>query len=287
MAIAVPLLLAAAGASTAVALTVGVAFAVTGINDKINKAAEGVFGKDLVMVGNLAGMAYGAFGGGFTPSDGISSANQLAAENLSYGLTAEGVPIMADAAVTAASVAPSVAENLSYGLTAEGVPIMADSVASSATSALQDGALGTKLMGTTNAPTDYSQGARPTGLSGLTNAAPTPAAVLPSTTAATAGVTAPAASPYSFASAPAATANRLPNYVGGPGAASVTEAPGFLAKLQAGAGKVIDSPYMMAGLAQGAASGYSAAQTRAMEQAKLDYQQRVANIGSAGWVQTQ
>jgi hypothetical protein len=44
---------------------------------------------------------------------------------------------------------------------------------------------------------------------------------------------------------------------------------------------------MMAGLAQGVASGYSAAQTRAIQQAQLDYQQRVANIGSAGWVQTQ
>ena len=35
------------------------AFAVTGISDKINKAAESVFGKDLVAVANIAGAAYG------------------------------------------------------------------------------------------------------------------------------------------------------------------------------------------------------------------------------------
>jgi hypothetical protein len=286
MAVIIPLLMAAEGVAATTILMTSVAFSVTGINDKINKVAEGVFGKDLVMVGNLAGMIYGTFGGGFNPADGISSANQLAAENLSFGLTAEGLPIMADAATTVESVVPSVADNLSFGLTAEGMPIMADSVATAntATAGLADGMQGTKLMGTTDLPkVDYSPSTKPSTLAAMdTVAAPVPAPE----PAATAGAAAPVTSQYSLASAPKATGNQLANYASLPGV-NATDATGFLAKLQAGASKVIDSPYMMAGLAQGVASGYSAAQTRAIQQAQLDYQQRVANIGSAGWVQTQ
>lgn len=80
MAIAVPLLMTATGAGAALgaALSISatmatalttVAFSVTGISDKINKAAASVFGEDLVMVGNIFGAAYGAFGGGFGIGD--------------------------------------------------------------------------------------------------------------------------------------------------------------------------------------------------------------------------
>lgn len=66
----------ATGASAAIGAAVGlsatmvstiasVAFQVTGINDKINKAASKVFGEDLVGIANIAGMAYGAINGGF------------------------------------------------------------------------------------------------------------------------------------------------------------------------------------------------------------------------------
>lgn len=69
MAVAVPLLMGAFGAgTTAIAITT-IAFSVTGINDKINKAASKVFGADLVGFANLAGMAYGAFNGGFGGAD--------------------------------------------------------------------------------------------------------------------------------------------------------------------------------------------------------------------------
>lgn len=77
MAIAVPLLLANTAAGAAIAGAVGVSvgtlavatsvvFQVTGVNDKINKAASKVFGEDLVKVANIAGAAYGAFNGGFS-----------------------------------------------------------------------------------------------------------------------------------------------------------------------------------------------------------------------------
>jgi hypothetical protein len=54
------------GASATVATVIGVAFQVTGINDKINKAASKVFGEDLVKIANIAGIAYGAYNGGFS-----------------------------------------------------------------------------------------------------------------------------------------------------------------------------------------------------------------------------
>ena len=82
MAVAVPLLLANTAAGVAIAEAIGVtvstlatvtavAFQVTGINDKINKAASKVFGEDLVQVANLAGMAYAGFNGGWQ-SEGLS-----------------------------------------------------------------------------------------------------------------------------------------------------------------------------------------------------------------------
>lgn len=82
MALAVPLLLANTAAGAAIAGAIGVtvgtlatvtsiAFQVTGINDKINKAASKVFGEDLVQVANLAGMAYAGFNGGWQ-SEGLS-----------------------------------------------------------------------------------------------------------------------------------------------------------------------------------------------------------------------
>lgn len=60
MAIAIPLIMGAAGASAATIAVVSIAFAVTGVNDRINSAASEVFGKDLVGLANIAGMVYGA-----------------------------------------------------------------------------------------------------------------------------------------------------------------------------------------------------------------------------------
>lgn len=76
MAIAVPFIMAASGASAAIGAAVGlsatmvgtiasVAFQVTGINNKINKAASKVFGEDLVGFANIAGAGYAMFNGGF------------------------------------------------------------------------------------------------------------------------------------------------------------------------------------------------------------------------------
>ena len=71
--------MSATGASAAIAGAIGVsgitagvvstvasvAFQVTGVTDKINKAASKVFGEDLVGFANIAGAVYGAVNGGF------------------------------------------------------------------------------------------------------------------------------------------------------------------------------------------------------------------------------
>lgn len=53
------------GATALQATLVSVAFSVTGISAKIDKAASKVFGKDLVMLGNVLGAGYAMFNGGF------------------------------------------------------------------------------------------------------------------------------------------------------------------------------------------------------------------------------
>lgn len=53
------------GATALQATLVSVAFSVTGISAKIDKAATKVFGKDLVMLGNVLGAGYAMFNGGF------------------------------------------------------------------------------------------------------------------------------------------------------------------------------------------------------------------------------
>lgn len=55
----------ALGATALQATLVSVSFAVTGISAKIDKAASKVFGKDLVMLGNVLGAGYAMFNGGF------------------------------------------------------------------------------------------------------------------------------------------------------------------------------------------------------------------------------
>lgn len=85
MAIAIPILMAATGAGAAIGAAVGisatmatmitsVAFSVTGISSKIDKAAASVFGDDLVKVADIFGAAYGAFTGGTFGFDGAGEA---------------------------------------------------------------------------------------------------------------------------------------------------------------------------------------------------------------------
>lgn len=103
MAIVVPFLLSSTAVGTAIGLTTSiagaiggalgvgaglvstitsVAFQVTGVNDKINKAASKVFGEDLVGVVNIAGAVYGAVNGGFDIGKGAEAAAGLSKATL-------------------------------------------------------------------------------------------------------------------------------------------------------------------------------------------------------------
>lgn len=84
MAVAIPIILAATGASAAIGaaigvsaalVTVGVGVAVTasGIGAKVDKAFANVFGPELVQLGNIAGAAYLAFGSGFNGYDAMGN----------------------------------------------------------------------------------------------------------------------------------------------------------------------------------------------------------------------
>lgn len=98
MAIVVPLLIGSTGIGAAAAAAIGIsagtlatvagiAFQVTGINDKINKAASKVFGEDLVNVANIFGTVYSAATGSWDISDEVNGI---------FGGGAEGVATTVD-----------------------------------------------------------------------------------------------------------------------------------------------------------------------------------------------
>lgn len=113
MAIVVPFLVNAgatamglsAATATIASVATSVVFQVTGVNDKINKAASKVFGEDLVKVANIAGAVYGAWNGGFSLDP--------AKEFLGFGEAASSATSLADSApaLTEASWAADGAAN--------------------------------------------------------------------------------------------------------------------------------------------------------------------------------
>ncbi len=128
MAIIVPILVSygatalgyAATTATMLATATSVAFQVTGVNNKINKAAAKVFGEDLVMIANIAGAVYGAVNGGFTGGGGeaaglteaggaLSTKAMLDGTNAFGSNSAVGAFNLADAAGGMTNVADSLA----------------------------------------------------------------------------------------------------------------------------------------------------------------------------------
>lgn len=91
----------AAAATTIVSTAISVAFQVSGINNKINKAASKVFGEDLVMIANVAGAVYGAVNGGFDfgeSAGGLTEAGgALSTKAMLDGTDAFGLNSMKDA----------------------------------------------------------------------------------------------------------------------------------------------------------------------------------------------
>lgn len=261
MAIAVPYLLTAltAASATTVAL-VSVAFAVTGINDKINKAAASVFGEDLVKVANIVGAAYGAWNGGFD----IGGADKIA------GIT-EGATELANAADVAGGLDPSIAQ-LSPAELAGGMPEATQT-----------------LAGVTPGGADAASNLAQTTAS--TSAAPSAAA---DTVSAAAKTSVPELAKVDYGVSGAAKSQGLT-------AASATQAQAAapVSVIDRLKGAVLDkngnfsnSALQLGGnVLQGAFGGYSAAKAR--DQANTQYDEevarrmRLANMGAAGWRQTQ
>lgn len=120
MAIAVPFLMSATGASAAISGAIGISgitagvvstvtslvFQVSGVNDKINKAASKVFGEDLVGFANIAGAVYGAVNGGFDIGKaGEVGAGAVAATDPSSLNAVNGMDAASDAFAAAGGVA--------------------------------------------------------------------------------------------------------------------------------------------------------------------------------------
>ncbi len=88
----------ALGVSAGLVSTItSVAFQVTGINDKINKAASKVFGEDLVGIANIAGMAYGAINGGFDLGGAADAGGAASAIDASSAGAVNGMDAASDA----------------------------------------------------------------------------------------------------------------------------------------------------------------------------------------------
>lgn len=188
MAVAIPFIATAMGASATMATIITVGFAVTGMSEKINKAASNVFGEDLVKVANIAGAAYSVFNGGF--DIGGNSAETVAAlddaSSLANAASAESYTLAGDplSAVEAA--------NASAPMTEVGAS-MADVVNQAPTMNLA------QMAETGAPPVAPSPSAAPV-------AAPTPSAPPPMQATAPAPVAATKATPVQFDDIPATSA---------------------------------------------------------------------------------
>jgi hypothetical protein len=104
----------AAGTAATIATVTSVVFQVSGVNNKINKAASKVFGEDLVKIANIAGMAYGAVNGGFSlePAKNFLGIGEAAASGANVVDSVAGlnsVPELTDAAWMAEGAANTAA----------------------------------------------------------------------------------------------------------------------------------------------------------------------------------
>lgn len=112
----------ALGATALQATLVSVAFSVTGISAKINKAAGKVFGDDLVNVANIFGAGYAMFNGGFD----IGGTPDPAAMNVPTGAEAGD---LFQSQMSAQGFEPAAIESAAQGNVFDAVLPQADTVA--------------------------------------------------------------------------------------------------------------------------------------------------------------
>lgn len=270
MAVAVPLLLANTAAGMAIAGTIGVtvgtlatvtavAFQVTGINDKINKAASKVFGEDLVQVANLAGMAYAGFNGGWQ-SEGLSG--MLGGAEVAAG--GADVASVADKAFDADWAKATGGMEMPSGVTSPGNVF--DKITPQASTTASTAAAETGVQNVaTNGP--GMQDMKPTAAPAAPAAAVEPVSKYAIAPNAAAGTSAAARTSTGLNAAGSNATSGLGLKVSGD---ALAPQKGFFDRLIANAGDKT-----IAGLVQGAAQGYSAAQaSKTAEQRAAEEQRR-------------
>lgn len=299
MAIAVPFIMAASGASAAIGAAVGisatmvttiasVAFQVTGINDKINKAASKVFGEDLVKFANIAGAGYAMFNGGFDIG-GADAGGAASAIDPSSAGAVNGMDAASDAFSAANSAAggglasdgfggiynaPGTAGNVIDTLSSNGL--------SGAKQYVPDGGMNSVEMGIApdaSAGTDLINPGKPLGVdSKVTATAPSATEGLQQAAApqpGAAGVDA-AGNKYSLVSQGNASAPVSSSGLGvRPPASLQPPAPaGFGAKAGSFFDRLLNNEKAMGLAIQGLGQGLTAAQANKAQQEALDWQKK-------------
>ena len=300
MAIAVPFIMAASGASAAIGAAVGisatmvgtiasVAFQVTGVNDKINKAASKVFGDDLVKFANIAGAGYAMFNGGFDIGDAADAGGAASAIDPSSAGAVNGMDAASDAFSAANSAAggglasdgfggiynaPGTAGNVIDTLSSNGL--------SGAKQYVPDGGMNSVEMGIApdaSAGTDLINPGKPLGVdSKVTATAPSATEGLQQAAApqpGAAGVDA-AGNKYSLVSQGNASAPVSSSGLGvRPPASLQPPAPaGFGAKAGSFFDRLLNNEKAMGLAIQGLGQGLTAAQANKAQQEALDWQKK-------------
>ena len=299
MAIAIPFLMSATGASAAIGAAVGlsatmvgtiasVVFQVTGVNDKINKAASKVFGEDLVKFANIAGAGYAMFNGGFdiggADAGGAASAIDPSSAGAVNGLDAADNAFSAANSAAGGSLAsdgfggiynaPGTAGNVIDTLSSNGL--------SGAKQYAPDGGMNSVEMGIApdaSAGTDLINPGKPLGVDSKITASASQAtdglkqAAAPQPVAA--GVDA-AGSKYSLVSQGNASAPVSSSGLGvRPPASLQPPAPaGFGAKAGSFFDRLLNNEKAMGLAIQGLGQGLAAAQAGKAQQEALDWQKK-------------
>lgn len=280
---------AAVGLSaTMVGTIASVAFQVTGVNDKINKAASKVFGDDLVKFANIAGAGYAMFNGGFDIG-GADAGGAAASIDPSSAGAVNGL----DAADNAFSAANSAAGG---GLASDGfggiynapgtagnvIDTLSSNGLSGAKQYVPDGGMNSVEMGIApdaSAGTDLINPGKPLGVdSKVTATAPSATEGLQQAAApqpGAAGVDA-AGNKYSLVSQGNASAPVSSSGLGvRPPASLQPPAPaGFGAKAGSFFDRLLNNEKAMGLAIQGLGQGLTAAQANKAQQEALDWQKK-------------
>lgn len=281
---------AAVGLSaTMVGTIASVAFQVTGVNDKINKAASKVFGEDLVKFANIAGAGYAMFNGGFDIGGGADAGGAASAIDPSSAGAVNGL----DAADNAFSAANSAAGG---GLASDGfggiynapgtagnvIDTLSSNGLSGAKQYVPDGGMNSVEMGIApdaSAGTDLINPGKPLGVdSKVTATAPSATEGLQQAAApqpGAAGVDA-AGNKYSLVSQGNASAPVSSSGLGVRPPASLQPLPpaGFGAKAGSFFDRLLNNEKAMGLAIQGLGQGLTAAQANKAQQEALDWQKK-------------